>query len=659
MHFRRCLKLFLKLNLITLKRFCVLGILSFFIVSMSDAYTWYRIRNHHTGLVLDRTGMYFFGYITNALTMQSYDGSSDQLWRFERIESGSYSGSYIIINRSSNGNLAGLGVMVASSSNIDETSAWQIDPFNAESNAILMTNHIPLNVYLTHVDVSLNGFSRPDDFPAMYSMVNPGIFAHPDMYRWYIEAVFTDVDPAPGPTPTPQPTPPPPPPAANTIIDLTSFYGIRATSGDYALEIFNSEKAAATNVQGGKYFAPANQIWQLVEYEADSPYIYIQNANSSLVLQAHTAGNIIQANQAGLDEQLWQVEASEGGSFQFTNKANGQLLSLDSSAEGFTPNLITSAPNGDLTQAFIMEPFEQVPVFFGNYQIYHANRILGVENGPADGLDVRGVPINYPAPDLVDPIQEPWRIIPTTDGYHVIIGRDFGELLAVDTVVDPEAPGKFEVISEPQTLADHQQWKFDRQEDGTYRITSRDGKLLGYTGLEGQDICATQGEITGVSYNWTICQTRHFIGLYEIVNVATGRHMALSFNSDENGLDVIAWPDFDAVNQQWAIENRNGSDYTLINLFSLKALDLRGASIEEGTPVQQFDSMGTPNQQWAVMPVDHETYKIISKLSNLALTVDRDDELPSNPITQRNYTGDETQHWRLIPVYQPVFFARE
>ncbi len=465
------------------------------------------------------------------------------------------------------------------------------------------------------------------------------------------------IDHSPPMVAPPAPTPPPPPPAANTILDLSCIYGMRSIATDHAIEAFNAERTAATNAQGGKYWAHANQIWQLIELEADSPYIYIRNTNSGKNLQIHNGTNLLLADPLEVDEQLWQVSASDAGGYQFTSKANGQRITIDETLDSASPNIfISDAADAD-NQRWILEKFSQVPIFFGNYQIYHENRILGVEIGLTEDLDVLGLPIDYPAPDLVDPIQEPWRIVPTTDGYHLLTSRDFGTVLSAGILQDLTNPNKYSVFAEAQTLADNQQWMLTQQEDGTYGITSRDGKLLGYTGLEGQDICATAGEIEGINYNWNLRQTRNFIGLYNIESVTNGEHLQTSTLSNDNGTEITTGTQITVSFQDWAIENRDGTHYVIVNLYSLKVLDVQGSSSEAGAVLQQFEYLGTPNQHWSIIPVDSQNFKIISNLSDLALTRMPDDEDSHLNTRLQAYTGADTQHWRLLPIHESTFQA--
>ncbi len=413
---------------------------------------------------------------------------------------------------------------------------------------------------------------------------------------------------------------------ANTSVDDSKLYGIRSVhDSDLALEIFNSERTAGINAQGGKYFATHNQLWYIREYEAGSSYVYLENANSGLVahlLHTEAEPRVISETYTGADNQLWLISINEAGQYSFENKATGQALALENPDSQFAPRAIDEAFTNATNQLWHLEAFDHVPVYLGNYHIFGAQELLAT------------------APNEVSP-DHGWNFRPAGDGYYLIESRRYTRG-PIFTVVQSTSSDLYSVTIHRLEYSDDQLWKIIPNEDGTITLQSKSGFYFGF----GEGIY-THGEATlemhpDINYNWIIKQTRHFFAGYTLYNPASGEQMHMHEN-----LHVLTRSQFAS---DWVFSNYNGRNYT-IHTLSEHALDIHGALLDAGVPLQVFARNGLPSQEWSIVPLTLDTFKIISVFSGLAATIS-DENSPHFIIKQEPFQNLDSQIWKVMPDYR-------
>jgi hypothetical protein len=137
-------------------------------------------------------------------------------------------------------------------------------------------------------------------------------------------------------------------------------------------------------------------------------------------------------------------------------------------------------------------------------------------------------------------------------------------------------------------------------------------------------------------------------GKYYILRNKQSRQVIDVFSfRQENGANVVQWPQNDFDNQRWLFEDMGNGYYTLTAKHSGKALSVRAASTSDGAQIEQYDKNGTDAQQWELEETEDGYYILISKASGMALTVSGDEGKNGALIQQRTNQGSDIQLWRF------------
>jgi hypothetical protein len=147
-------------------------------------------------------------------------------------------------------------------------------------------------------------------------------------------------------------------------------------------------------------------------------------------------------------------------------------------------------------------------------------------------------------------------------------------------------------------------------------------------------------------------------GYVKIINVATGKLLALEHESDAaSDQAVIAAEAKGSHAQQWKLE-KNGDFYQLVNRANGLALDVNGWSTDAGASIILWDAKGAgdqnDNQQWSWEQANQASDKgvrINSKSSGLVLDVD-----DAGKIVQQGASNTaKSQLWRIVYVLAPAY----
>jgi hypothetical protein len=87
-------------------------------------------------------------------------------------------------------------------------------------------------------------------------------------------------------------------------------------------------------------------------------------------------------------------------------------------------------------------------------------------------------------------------------------------------------------------------------------------------------------------------------GIYNIVQVASGKYADISGASIRAGGHNIIWPNNGGNNQKWRIEDQGNGYFHIINVKSNLLLDISGASIADNAKNIQWSANGGANQDW-------------------------------------------------------------
>jgi galactan endo-1,6-beta-galactosidase len=132
----------------------------------------------------------------------------------------------------------------------------------------------------------------------------------------------------------------------------------------------------------------------------------------------------------------------------------------------------------------------------------------------------------------------------------------------------------------------------------------------------------------------------------KIVQVDTGKVLAVADDSDEAGARAVVARDGDGKAQQWRLV-KDGEFYKIVNRKSGKVLDVSGESLDEDGEIIQWDDKdeGTDNQRWSWQG-DGQERRLKSKSSGLVLDVDGAGKI----IQKKADPKSKAQLWKVVEV---------
>ncbi|WP_270165607.1 RICIN domain-containing protein [Paenibacillus sp. SYP-B4298] len=139
---------------------------------------------------------------------------------------------------------------------------------------------------------------------------------------------------------------------------------------------------------------------------------------------------------------------------------------------------------------------------------------------------------------------------------------------------------------------------------------------------------------------------------FKLVNVKTGKALAISNGDTKNGANAIQWTAGEALDQLWqSVELSNGYS-TLVNVKTGKALGVWDGSQADGARIVQWNDTGSNDQQWTLEAVNNH-YRIVNRNSGKLLAVSQGSAADGASIIQTTDSGADDQLWMLIPFSAP------
>ena len=108
----------------------------------------------------------------------------------------------------------------------------------------------------------------------------------------------------------------------------------------------------------------------------------------------------------------------------------------------------------------------------------------------------------------------------------------------------------------------------------------------------------------GANQQWRF--ERQPSGAYKIRSVHSGKLLEVRGASRQSGAQVIQWADNNSLHQQWFVRSVGGGYYELINANSQMALDVTWGRIQAGTYMQQHPHNSTVAQQFRFIPTNNQ-----------------------------------------------------
>lgn len=257
-----------------------------------------------------------------------------------------------------------------------------------------------------------------------------------------------------------------------------------------------------------------------------------------------------------------------------------------------------------------------------------------------------------------------WRVIPADDGYYYLysqIGDTVTYLLDVDRALTDDGTN---VQIYTDTQADAQQFKFIKNDDGTYYIltkSSNDKSCLAIEdGSKSSGANVEQTTLTKAdSQKWKLTQVQPLGSsidtdyYYAIKNVNSGLYLDVADGIAEDGTNVQQWSatDFDKYNTWKFVPASDGYYYiySMLEDGSTYFLDVTDGKSASGTNVQILQENSTSSQLFKLVANPDGSYNILTKASKDGCALDVDAHSTDNGANVSQYTSKNSanQQWIL------------
>lgn len=255
-----------------------------------------------------------------------------------------------------------------------------------------------------------------------------------------------------------------------------------------------------------------------------------------------------------------------------------------------------------------------------------------------------------------------WRVLSAGDGYYYLysqIGDTVTYLLDVDRALTDDGTN-IQIFTD--TKADAQQFKFIKNDDGTYYILTKSSNDKSCLTI--QDNSTKSGAnvvqstlIKSDAQKWELTQVQP-IGssidtnyTYMIKNVNSGLYLEVADGLAEDGSNIQQWGATNSQNHNtWKLVSADNGYYYLYSMLSdgnTFLLDVTDGKSASGTNIQILQDNKTSSQLFKLIENPDGTYNIVTKASKdtCALDVSANSKENGANITQYNSKNSANQQW--------------
>jgi len=134
-------------------------------------------------------------------------------------------------------------------------------------------------------------------------------------------------------------------------------------------------------------------------------------------------------------------------------------------------------------------------------------------------------------------------------------------------------------------------------------------------------------------------------GRYNIVSSLSNMNLDVFGAGNDDGADVIQYPDNGGLNQQFDVTMLGDGTYSIRAAHSGKALDVFQWNANDGADLRQWTYTGGTNQRWRINDTGGGLYSITSAFSNKVLDVWEMDRAAGAQIKLYGWWGGPNQRW--------------
>lgn len=420
---------------------------------------------------------------------------------------------------------------------------------------------------------------------------------------------------------------------------------------NYVIDVQDSSKELAANIDINNFTDNLSQDWQISDPDGMG-FVSIVNKNSGLCLDIFGArtsedAKICQYTNKLADTQRWKIVYDEGFCKIVSKAKCNMCITVDSSTAQAGSQVKLNTYNKQNNQRFkfkaIVQPSDP-NLENGYYKIVSAdNTNMMFEANECD--DLFWTLKTYDNPDTFT--NQVFKL-DNVGGFHTATDCVADSLISLN---DNGAANVGNRIVQWKNINDvSQQWSFQLQSDGTYKIQSSSsclyvGPYMQATVNRGNQLCGCANSNL-LALKWKLIKVPDpYKEVKDLANkysslIEDGIYTISSMAGNNLVLDVAGFSTFDmgnillynncgTTNQQFEVSHDNDNFIHFNNVNSQKYIDISGGTKAPIKNVCQFHKHNEGSQKWVVVPNDDGTFKIVSSLiNNLCLKAETNAAVP-------------------------------
>ena len=443
----------------------------------------------------------------------------------------------------------------------------------------------------------------------------------------------------------------------------TGTYTVKSAKNDnFVLNIAGATNSSYGNLEIREEENKENQRFIFSNNEDGTFFITALHSNKNIDIHVSSAlkpNNVIQYEKQNYIYQKWLVRSAGDGYCYIVSKYNGLYMTIDNGQVSNGANISLQNYNGEASQKFKFEQYENAKIKSGEYTIKSAknkNYVLNIsgatkssygnlELGKNKNKKYQGFKVTTDSNDYMisalhsnknldihvsstlkpnnviqydkqNYIYQKWIIRAAGDDYYYIVSKYNDLYMTIDGGEAREAANislkpyigddtqkfKFETFTESNVLEENEEVKI---KNGTYRISS--------------------------------AQNSRYV--LNVANATKNSYGNIEVTENENNL-----------NQKFKFNNIADNTYTIGSGHSDKYLDIHMSSSTSPNNVIQYHRQDYIYQKWTIKYAGDNSYYIVSKYNGLYMTIDGGEIKNGANISLKAYTGDISQKFKLDQV---------
>ena len=405
---------------------------------------------------------------------------------------------------------------------------------------------------------------------------------------------------------------------------------------ELAFDVASGSKTNGSNV---RLYQANGTLAQLFRFDYRDGYYFVVGAGSGKVLDA-AGGCVVPPTNVQIWEensqtrnQQFSVVANADGTYSFTNRATGLLLTVGGTVCSGANVQLEQVTESQCQRFSLVQQVDLLPEGIYSFQpVDGSHRYLDVVNGSRAG----GAQIQ--AYDRNDTLAQKWFVSLVSDGSNTYTVESLNSGLLLTALSDDT------VVQQAADSSSSQYWKLSIGNYGSLIFTNVEtGGLLsiedGSVSSGACVVCTKVLPIDDANMFYPVSTVPLNNGTYFVQSVVSNNFVFdVANGSRSNGANVQLYANNDSGAQKWyATRNVDGS-YSFQNARSRKLLDVKNAIAASRVNVQQWESNGSSAQRWCITYEGKGAFRIATAL-NQQYVLDGSSNSPHNGQTSKSRPG--------------------